>query len=92
VVVGPHSLPMRSVIDVVACRFRGFELEVDREGGRRPEAVEDLPGLEAWRSRGEDLGVAPDGDDAVGVRVVVGAWEEVGDWESWVLSVLGVRC
>ena len=91
-VVGPEGFTVRSRIDVVACRFRGFELEVDGEGRRRPEAVEDLPGFEAWRSRGEDLGVAPDGDDAVGVRVVVGVREEVGDWESWVLSVLGVRC
>jgi hypothetical protein len=85
VIVGPESFTVRSRIDVVARWLRGFELQVDEEGRRRPEAVEDLPGLEACGSRGEDLGVAPDG-------VVVGVREEVGDWESWMLSVLGVRC
>ena len=91
-VVGPESFTVRSRIDVVARWLRGFELQVDEEGRRRPEAVEDLPGLEACGARGEDLGVAPDGDDAVGFGVVVGVREEVGDWESWMLSVLGVRC
>jgi hypothetical protein len=93
VVIAPHRLAVGRCVDEMSGGLGGFELKIDGEGGRGPEAVQDRAGLEACGVAGEDLGVAPDRDNAVGLGVVVGAWEEGGDRESWNFrSVLPVRC
>jgi hypothetical protein len=81
VIIAPHRLAMRRDVDEMPGGLGRFELQVDGEGGGGEEAVEDCAGFETWGVAGEDGGVAPDGDYTVGCWVVVGRWEEGGDWE-----------